>query len=182
LQRLRNKEKEQEKEKKRDEDFNRYRPMFPQSKVWKAKTADQPARSVGPLQPTSQASQTDRSDRSGQPVRPVEPSAEPAAESAPPVLVSSVDKAPAVPPTTEDEELVDYEASPERTNLEINVVHLSSDYFVVPEEDMAHLQFGPREAVFQRPSEKDNHLKALYMRGHINGKPVTHMLVDGGAL
>ena len=77
---------------------------------------------------------------------------------------------------------MDYEASPERTNLEINVLHLSSDYFVVPEEDMAHLQFGPREAVFQKPSEKDNHLKALYMRGHINGKPVTHMLVDGGAI
>ena len=56
------------------------------------------------------------------------------------------------------------------------------DYFVVPEEDLAHLQFGPREAVFQKPSEKDNHLKALYMRGHINGKPVTHMLVDGGAI
>ena len=37
---LRNKEKEQEKEKMRDEDFNRYMPMFPQSKVWKVKTAD----------------------------------------------------------------------------------------------------------------------------------------------
>ena len=77
---------------------------------------------------------------------------------------------------------MDYEASPERTNLEINVVHLSSDYFVVPEEDLAHLQFGPCEAVFQKISEKDNHLKALYMRGHINGKPVTRMLVDGGAI
>jgi hypothetical protein len=66
--------------------------------------------------------------------------------------------------------------------MEINVVHLSSDYFVVPEEDLAHLQFGPREAVFQKPSEKDNHLKALYMRGHINGKPVTRMLIDGGAI
>ena len=53
---------------------------------------------------------------------------------------------------------------------------------VVPEEDLAHLQFGPREAVFQKPSENDNHLKALYMRGHINGKPVTRMLVDGGAI
>ena len=57
LQRLRNIEKkEQEKEKMRDEDFNRYRPMFPQSKVWKVKTADQPARPVGPPQPTSQTS------------------------------------------------------------------------------------------------------------------------------
>ena len=49
---------------------------------------------------------------------------------------------------------MDYEASPEHTNLEINVVHLSSDYFMVPEEDMAHLQFGHREAVFQKPSER----------------------------
>jgi len=36
--------------------------------------------------------------------------------------------------------------------------------------------------VFQKPNEKDNHLKALYMRGHINEKPVTRMLVDGGAI
>ena len=42
----------------RDEDFNRYRPMFPQSKVWKVKTADQPARPVGPPQPTGQTGLT----------------------------------------------------------------------------------------------------------------------------
>ena len=109
LQRLRNKEKkEQEKEKMRDEDFNRYRPMFPQSKVWKVNTADQPARPVGPPQPTGQTDQIDRSDCSDQPVRPVEPTAEPAAESAPPVSVTSIDEAPTVPPTAEDEELVDY--------------------------------------------------------------------------
>ena len=135
--------KEQEKEKMRDEDCNRYRPMFPQSKVWKVKIAYQLARPVRPQQPTGQTGQIDRSDRSDQPVKPVEPTAEPAAESAPPVSVSSVDEAPAVPPTAEYEELVDYEASPEHTNLEINVVHLSSDYFVVPEEDLALLQFGP---------------------------------------
>src|SRR6185437_3625177 len=129
-----------------------------------------------------QTGHEDRSDRSDQPVRPVEPSAEATAESVPPVSVPSVDEAPAVPPTSEDEELVDYEASLERTNLEINVVHLSSDYFVVPKENLAHLQFELREAVFQKPSEKDNHLKALYLRGHINGQPVTRMLVDGGAI
>ena len=84
-------------------------------------------------------SQTDRSDRHSLPVRPVGPSAEVTAESVPPVSVPSVDEAPTVPPTAEDEELVDYEVSPERTNMEINVVHLSSDYFVVPEGDMAHL-------------------------------------------
>jgi hypothetical protein len=139
-------------------------------------------RPVEPPQSTGQTGPPDWSDRSDQPVRSVEPSKETTAESAPPVSAPFVDEAPAVPPTVEDEELVDYEASPERTNLEVNVVHLSLDYFVVSEEDMAHLQFGPCEAVFQKPSEKDNHLKALYMRGHINGKPVTRMLVDGGAI
>jgi hypothetical protein len=66
--------------------------------------------------------------------------------------------------------------------MEINVVRLSSDYFVVLEEDCAHLEFRPRDAVFQKPKESDNHLKALNMRGHINGKPISRMLVDGGAI
>ena len=81
----------------------------------------------------------------------------------------------------EDEELVDYEASPERTNMEINVVPFFDDYLVIPEET-AHLDFGPREAIFQKPKDSDNHLKALYMRGHINRKPVSRMLVDSGAI
>ena len=59
---------------------------------------------------------------------------------------------------------MDYEASPECNNLEINVVHMSSDYLIIPEEEVVHLQFGPRDAVFQKPKESDNHLKALDMR------------------
>ena len=64
---------------------------------------------------------------------------------------------------------MDYEASPERNNLEIHVVHMSLDYLIIPEEEVAHLQFGPHDAMFQKPKESDNHLKALYMRGHLNG-------------
>ena len=77
---------------------------------------------------------------------------------------------------------MDYEAFPERTNMEINVVRFSEDYLVILEEETAHLDFGPREAIFQTPKDLDNHLKALYMRGHINGKPVSRMLVDSGAI
>ena len=77
---------------------------------------------------------------------------------------------------------MDYEASPEHSNMKINDVHFGDDYFAVSEEEAAHLDFGPREAVFQKPKESDNHLKALYMRGHINGKPISRMLVDGGAI
>ena len=51
-----------------------------------------------------------------------------------PVLVSRVDEVEPAPPAKEDEELVDYEASPEHNNLEINNVHMSSDYLIIPEE------------------------------------------------
>ena len=115
-------------------------------------------------------------------VRSVEPSADSTPESVAPVSATHVDEVPLVPPGKEDEELVDYEASPERNNLEINVVHMSSDYFIFPEEEMAHLQFGPRDAVFKKPKESNNHLKVLYMRGHVNGKLISRMLVDGGAI
>jgi hypothetical protein len=34
-------------------------------------------------------------------------------------------------------------------------VHLSLDYSIVREKDLAHLEFGPRDAVFQKPKEFD---------------------------
>ena len=74
---------------------------------------------------------------------------------------------------------MDYEA---HTNMEINVVRFFDDYLAISEEETAHLEFGPHEAIFQKPKDSDNHLKALYMRGHINGKPVSRMLVDSGAI
>jgi hypothetical protein len=54
-------------------------------------------------------------------------------------------------------------------NLDINVIHMSMDGYVLSEEDVAHLDFGPKEAIFQKPKATENHLKALYMKGHING-------------
>jgi hypothetical protein len=87
-----------------------------------------------------------------------------------------------VPTLEDDKELVDYSSSPERMNLEINVVHLFVDGSVSTEEDLTHLNFGPKDAIFQKPKDTDNHLKALYMKGHINGKPISRMLVDGGAI
>ena len=144
---------------------------------------DQPSEEpVKPAKVTGQTGSLDRSDRPEPPFRPVEPSTESTAESAVPISVSRVDEVEPAPSAKEDEELVDYEASSERNNLEINVVHISSDYLIIPAEEVAHLQFGPRDAVFWKPKESDNHLKALYMRGHLNGKLISRMLVDGGAI
>ena len=92
------------------------------------------------------------------------------------------EEVPTVPAASVDEELVDYEASSERNNMEINIMHFSVDYYTVSEEEAGRLNFGPHETVFQKPKESDNDLKALYMRGHINGKLISRMLVDGGAI
>jgi hypothetical protein len=47
---------------------------------------------------------------------------------------------------------------------------------------MAQLTLEPRKAIFEKPNdEKRQHLKALFLKGLVNGKPVTRMLVDGGA-
>ena len=53
LQRLhRQEQKEKEAEKLRDEVFDECRPRFPQGKMWRVKTVDQPTGPVGLLQPT----------------------------------------------------------------------------------------------------------------------------------
>ena len=83
-----------------------------------------------------------------------------------------------------EEEMVDYETSPEHTGMDINVIIFSADYDYIgeDEEDMAQFNFGPKEAKFVKPTESVNHLKPLYVRGHIDGVPISRMLVDGGAV
>ena len=97
--------------------------MVPQGKAWQVKTDDQPAEPIRPTQPTSPAASPDQSDCPEQLVRPVQPSAEQTAELAALALVPC-DEVPPVPAVQGDEELVDYEASLEHSNMKINVVHV----------------------------------------------------------
>jgi hypothetical protein len=47
---------------------------------------------------------------------------------------------------------------------------------------VAQLDFRPRPVIFEKPREKNyKHLKALYLKGYINGHPVKKMLVDTDA-
>ena len=150
--------------------------------MWQVKAADQPTGPVGPLQPTGLTGVPDWYDRSEQPVRPVDPEPEQKAEEIVSTSTPGASEVLVAPSIAVDEELLDYEASPERTNMEINVVRFSDDYWAIPEEEAGHLDFGPHEAIFQKPKDSDNNLKALYVRGHINGKPISRMLVDSGAI
>ncbi|KAK1668451.1 hypothetical protein QYE76_056610 [Lolium multiflorum] len=89
-----------------------------------------------------------------------------------------------VPISEDDEELVDFENSPAREGMDMNMVYyLPSEFRAVDEEgEVAQLDFGPKNAIFEKPKEPVKHLKPLYVKGHINGSPVARMLVDGGAV
>jgi hypothetical protein len=57
---------------------------------------------------------------------------------------------------------------------------------VLPDMDKAE-QFGlmaqlmlAKQATFDKPT-KNRHMRPLYLRGYVNGKPLTKMFVDGGA-
>jgi hypothetical protein len=81
------------------------------------------------------------------------------------------------------EDLVDYEASPERPGMDVNVITFSIDCTIVGDDEpvVAQFDFGPKEAAFTKPKESVNHLKALFVCGHFDGIPIAEMLVDGGA-
>jgi hypothetical protein len=81
------------------------------------------------------------------------------------------------------EDLVDYEASPERPGMDVNVITFFVDCTIVGDDEpvVAQFDFGPNEAAFTKPNESVNHLKSLFVRGHIDGILIAKMLVDGGA-
>jgi hypothetical protein len=50
------------------------------------------------------------------------------------------------------------------------------------EEASARLVLSPEQAIFGKPEGTENrHLKPLYVNGYVNGKPMSKMMVDGGA-
>ena len=68
--------------------------------------------------------------------------------------------------------------------MDINMVYyLPAEFRAIGEEgEVAQLDFGPKNAMFEKPKEPVKYLKPLYLKGHINGSPVARMLVDGGAV
>ena len=80
------------------------------------------------------------------------------------------------------EDLVDYEASPERPGMDVNIITFSTDCTIIGDNELvvAQFNFGPKEAAFTKPKESVNHLKPLFVRDHIDGIPISKMLVDAG--
>lgn len=79
------------------------------------------------------------------------------------------------------QEMVDYEASLEHPRMEDNVITFLVDYNIIGDDEpvVAQFYFGSKEAVFTKPKESVNHLNPLYVHDHIDGTPISSMLVDG---
>jgi hypothetical protein len=70
-------------------------------------------------------------------------------------------------------------------SADTNMVFILPSEFCAPnDEEVSVAQFdcGPRPVIFEKPRERSyRHLKALYLKGYIDGQPVSKMLVDTGA-
>ena len=74
---------------------------------------------------------------------------------------------------------------PKQTKADVNMVFVLPSEFQAPQPEelaIAQLDLGPQSIIFEKPKEKSyKHLKGLYLKGLIDGKPVNRMLVDTGA-
>jgi hypothetical protein len=64
--------------------------------------------------------------------------------------------------------------------IDINMVFTLPVEFMGAEEEVAQMCLGPKEAVFEKPEESSEHMKPLYIRGHIDGRPISRILIGGG--
>ena len=73
----------------------------------------------------------------------------------------------------------------ENPSADVNMVSVLPSEFRAPQPEelaIAQLDLGPQPIIFEKPNEKIyKHLKGLYLKGFINGKPVNRMLVNTGA-
>jgi hypothetical protein len=94
-------------------------------------------------------------------------------------------------PTTSDNDmdlLDDYESplikdgSPPPIGMDINMLFTLSVEFRGAEEEVTQMCLSSKEVVFEKPGKSSQHMKTLYVWGHIDVRPISRMLVDDGAV
>ena len=75
----------------------------------------------------------------------------------------------------EEQSVVNDDLSP-REDIDINMVcMLPMEFCAMDEVEVAQLSLGPKDVVFEKPDESNRHMKPLYLKGHIDGKPISRM-------
>jgi hypothetical protein len=79
----------------------------------------------------------------------------------------------------DDEAPLIKDESPPPTSMDVNMVFMLLAEFRGTKEEVTQMCLGPKEVVFEKPEESSQHLKLLYVHGHINRKPISRMLING---
>ena len=76
-------------------------------------------------------------------------------------------------------------------SADVNMVFMLPMEFLAPSSDdeeldfsdqIAQLALDPMTAIFEKPADNERlHLKAMFVKGRVDGQPMTKILVDGGA-
>jgi hypothetical protein len=82
----------------------------------------------------------------------------------------------------DDESPLIKDGSPLPTDMDINMVFTLPAEFRGAEEEVTQMCLGPKEAMFEKPEELSQHMKPLYIRGHIDGRSISKMLIDVGTI
>jgi hypothetical protein len=80
----------------------------------------------------------------------------------------------------DDESLLIKDGSSPLTGMDINMGFTLPTEFRGAKEEDAQMCLGPKEAMFEKLEESSQHLKPLYVRGHINRKLICRMLIESG--
>ena len=74
-------------------------------------------------------------------------------------------------------------------SADVNMVFMLPMEFLAPSSDdeldfpdqIAQLALDPMTAIFEKPADDERqHLKALFVKGRVDGQPMTKILIDGG--
>jgi hypothetical protein len=65
--------------------------------------------------------------------------------------------------------------------MDINMVFTIPVEFHAPTEDVVELTLGVERAMFEKLENPGAHMKPLFIRGHLDGRLIGQMLIDGGA-
>jgi hypothetical protein len=69
----------------------------------------------------------------------------------------------------DDKALLIKDGSSPPTDMDINMVFTLLAEFRGIEEEVAQMWLGPKEVMFEKPEELSQHLKPMYIGGHIDG-------------
>jgi hypothetical protein len=81
----------------------------------------------------------------------------------------------------DDESPLIKDGSPPPIGMDINMVFTLQAEFRGAEEEVTQMCLGLKEVVFKKPEESSQHMKPLYIQGHIDGRLISRMRVIGGA-